>query len=106
VPTSELRLDGAPAILVVAPGEGVRAITPMLGVTRTWNAVSAVSAMRRGLAPAGDYAPRRRGRALAGDDARRPAACGGLRATQPLHADTLASLEAEYAPGFCLAFRS
>lgn len=93
VPTAELTLDGAPARLVGALGEGVRAITPMLSVTRTWNAVCATSAMRRGLALAGDYARRR-------------AAFGALLADKPLHADTLAALEAEYAAAFCLAFRS
>jgi alkylation response protein AidB-like acyl-CoA dehydrogenase len=93
VPTAELTLDGAPATLVGAPGDGVRAITPMLAVTRTWNAVSAVSAMRRGLSLAGDYARRR-------------AAFGALLADKPLHADTLAGLEAEYAAAFCLAFRT
>jgi alkylation response protein AidB-like acyl-CoA dehydrogenase len=93
VPTAELTLDGTPATLVGAPGEGVRAITPMLGVTRTWNAVLATSAMRRGLALAGDYARRR-------------SAFGAVLADKPLHADTLAGLEAEYAAAFCLAFRS
>jgi alkylation response protein AidB-like acyl-CoA dehydrogenase len=93
VPTAELTLDGTPAILVGAPGDGVRAITPMLAVTRTWNAVCATSAMRRGLALAGDYARRR-------------SAFGALLADKPLHADTLAGLEAEYAAAFCLAFRS
>jgi len=93
VPTAELTLDGTPATLVGALGEGVRAITPMLAVTRTWNAVCAVSAMRRGLALAGDYARRR-------------AAFGAVLADKPLHADTLAMLEAEYAAAFCLAFRS
>jgi acyl-CoA dehydrogenase len=93
VPTAELTLDGTPATLVGAPGEGVRAITPMLSVTRTWNAVGATSGMRRGLALAGDYARRRR-------------VFGALLADKPLHADTLAALEAEYAGAFCLAFRS
>jgi alkylation response protein AidB-like acyl-CoA dehydrogenase len=93
VPTAELTLDGTPALLVGQLGEGVRAITPMLSVTRTWNAVNAVSAMRRGLGLAGDYARRR-------------TAFGALLAQKPLHADTLAALEAEYAAAFCLAFRS
>ncbi|HEY0250580.1 MAG TPA: acyl-CoA dehydrogenase family protein, partial [Kofleriaceae bacterium] len=66
---------------------------PMLSLTRTWNAVSAVSAMRRGLA-------------LAKDFARRRTAFGALLVDKPLHADTLAGLEAEYAGAFCLAFRS
>jgi alkylation response protein AidB-like acyl-CoA dehydrogenase len=93
VPTAELTLDGAPAILVGAAEEGVRAITPMLAVTRTWNAVLAASGMRRALALAGDYAKRR-------------SAFGAMLADKPLHADTLAALEAEYAGAFCLAFRS
>jgi alkylation response protein AidB-like acyl-CoA dehydrogenase len=93
VPTAELALDGTPAVLVGSPGEGVRAITPMLGVTRTWNAVGSASAMRRGLALAGDYARRRH-------------AFGMPLSDKPLHADTLAGLEAEYAAAFCLAFRS
>jgi len=93
VPTAELSLDGTPAIMVGAPSDGVRQITPMLSVTRTWNAVSAVSAMRRGLALARDFARRRK-------------AFGALLIEKPLHADTLAMLEAEYAGAFCLAFRS
>jgi alkylation response protein AidB-like acyl-CoA dehydrogenase len=93
VPTAELTLAGTPAQLVGAASEGVRQITPMLSVTRTWNAIGAVSAMRRGLA-------------LAGDFARRRTAFGALLADKPLHADTLATLEAEYAAAFCLAFRS
>jgi len=93
VPTAELTLDGTPATLVGAPGDGVRGITPMLSVTRTWNAVSAVSAMRRGLALARDFARKRK-------------AFGALLVDKPLHADTLAGLEAEYAGAFCLAFRS
>jgi alkylation response protein AidB-like acyl-CoA dehydrogenase len=93
VPTAELTLAGTPAIMVGAPSDGVRQITPMLSVTRTWNAISAVSAMRRGLALARDYARRR-------------TAFGALLVDKPLHADTIAGLEAEYAASFCLAFRS
>jgi alkylation response protein AidB-like acyl-CoA dehydrogenase len=93
VPTAELTLDGAPATLVGAAGDGVRAITPMLSITRTWNAVNSASGMRRALALARDYARRRR-------------AFGALLADKPLHVDTLAGLEAEYAGAFCLAFRS
>jgi alkylation response protein AidB-like acyl-CoA dehydrogenase len=92
VPTAELTLDGAPAILVDKDTGGVKAITPMLAVTRTWNAICAVSGMRRALALAGDYARRRR-------------AFGAPLAEKPLHADTLAALEAEYAGAFLLAFR-
>lgn len=93
VPTAELTLDGAPAILVGADSGGVRAITPMLSLTRTWNAVCSVSGMRRALDLAKDYAHRRR-------------AFGALLADKPLHADTLAGLEAEAAGAFLLAFRA
>ncbi len=93
VPTAELTLAGTPATLVGAPSDGVRQITPMLSVTRTWNAVSAVSGMRRALALAGDFARRRK-------------VFGALLVDKPLHADTLAGLEAEYAGAFCLAFRA
>jgi alkylation response protein AidB-like acyl-CoA dehydrogenase len=93
VPTAELTLAGTPATLVGQASEGVRAITPMLSVTRTWNAVCAVSGMRRALALARDFARRRK-------------AFGSLLVDKPLHADTLAGLEAEYAAAFCLAFRS
>jgi acyl-CoA dehydrogenase len=93
VPTAELTLDGAPATLVGAAGDGVRAITPMLSVTRTWNAVSAACLIRRALALAGDYARRRR-------------AFGAVLVDKPLHVDTLAGLEAEYAGAFLLAFRA
>ncbi|HLL24133.1 MAG TPA: acyl-CoA dehydrogenase family protein, partial [Kofleriaceae bacterium] len=93
VPTAELTLDGTPATLVGATTDGVRGITPMLSVTRTWNAVGAVAGMRRALALARDFARRRK-------------AFGALLVDKPLHADTLAGLEAEYAGAFCLAFRS
>jgi acyl-CoA dehydrogenase len=43
VPTAELMLEGTPAQLVYGPSDGVRHIVPMLHLTRTWNAVSAVS---------------------------------------------------------------
>lgn len=91
VPTAELTLDGAPAQLVGAAADGVKAIAPMLNVTRTWNAVSAVALMRRGLALARDYARRR-------------VAFGAPLAEKPLHVDTLAGLEAEFRGALQLAF--
>ncbi|MFZ5555987.1 MAG: acyl-CoA dehydrogenase family protein [Pseudomonadota bacterium] len=91
VPTAELTLDGTSAQLVGAATDGVKAIAPMLNITRTWNAVSAVALMRRGLA-------------LARDFARRRVAFGAPLAEKPLHADTLAGLEAEFRGAFHLAF--
>jgi hypothetical protein len=70
---------------------GVRNIIPMLHLTRTWNSVTAVSTMRRGLALAQDYAQRR-------------IAFGAPLAEQPLHADTMAGLRAETEAAFHLTF--
>lgn len=92
LPTAELTLDGTPATPVAGLSEGVRGIAPMLNVTRTWNAVSAVALMRRGLALADDYAARRM-------------AFGAPLARQPLHADTLAGLRAEWMGALHLTFR-
>ena len=91
VPTAELVLDGTPAELVAGTGDGVRNIAPMLNVTRTWNAVAACALARRGLALARDFAGKR-------------VAFGAPLAEKPLHADTLAELEAEFQGAFHLAF--
>jgi alkylation response protein AidB-like acyl-CoA dehydrogenase len=93
LPTAELTLDGARAEPVAGLEGGVRAIAPMLNVTRTWNAVVAAAYMTRGLALARDYARRRR-------------AGGGPILERPLHADVLAALEAEREAGFLLAARA
>ena len=91
VPTAELLLDGAPATPVMGLDNGVRNIIPMLHLTRTWNSVMAAATMRRGLALSRDYAKRRE-------------AFGALLAHQPLHADTLAWLQAETEAAFHLSF--
>ncbi|HSE02384.1 MAG TPA: acyl-CoA dehydrogenase family protein [Burkholderiales bacterium] len=91
VPTAELTLDGTPAELVAGTGDGVKNIAPMLNVTRTWNAVAACALARRGLALARDYAGKR-------------VAFGAPIAEKPLHADTLAGLEAEYQGALHFAF--
>mgnify|MGYP001548440953 CR=1 FL=1 len=91
VPTAELTLNGVPAIPVAELGNGVRAISTVLNITRVWNAVSAVSYMRRGLALAHDFATRR-------------VAFGAPLARKALHADTLAGLQAEFEAAFQLTF--
>jgi alkylation response protein AidB-like acyl-CoA dehydrogenase len=91
VPTAELTLEGTPAVLVKGTTDGVRDIAPMLNVTRLWNAVSAAALMRRGVALARDYARRR-------------VAFGSALAEKPLHADTLAGLQAETDAALHLAF--
>jgi alkylation response protein AidB-like acyl-CoA dehydrogenase len=92
LPTAELTLDGALAEPVHGLVDGVRSITPMLNVTRTWNAVVAAAGMARGVA-------------LARDHARHRVAFGAPLIEKPLHRDTLAALEAEREAAFLLAFR-
>ncbi len=91
LPTAELMLDGAPASLVSDIQGGVAGIVPMLHLTRTWNSVTAAAAMRRGLALARDYAQKR-------------VVFGAPLAEKPLHADTLAGLQAEAEAAFHLTF--
>lgn len=93
LPTAELTLDGARAVPVAGLSDGIRNVTPMLNVTRTWNAIAAVSGMERALELARDYARRR-------------VAFGAPLLQKPLHADTLAGLEAEREGAFLLAFRA
>jgi alkylation response protein AidB-like acyl-CoA dehydrogenase len=84
LPTAELWLDGTPATPVAGLERGVAAIAPMLNITRTWNAVTSCTLMRRGIALATGYARRRR-------------AFGKPLIEQPLHRQTLAAMEADYA---------
>ena len=91
LPTAEIHLHGAPAELVADTRHGVRAIAPMLAITRTWNAVGALATMRRALALARDYGNRR----VVFD---RPLA------EQPLFQDVLAGLQAEFEGAFHLTF--
>lgn len=93
VPTAELTLDGALAYPVRGLGDGIRNISPMLNITRTWNAVCAASAMRRGMALARDYAKRR-------------SQFGATLSEKPLHTDTLSGMQAETEGAFHLAFRA
>jgi acyl-CoA dehydrogenase len=91
LPTAELTLDGTPAELVKGTTDGIRNITPMLNITRTWNAVMSAGGMRRGIALARDYAHKRQ-------------AFGAALAEKPLHVDTLAGLQAEFEAAFHLTF--
>jgi alkylation response protein AidB-like acyl-CoA dehydrogenase len=91
LPTAELTLQGTPAVLVGERGRGIAEISTILNVTRLDNAVAAVGFMRRGIALARDYAGRRR-------------AFGRLLCDQPLHAETLVDLDAEFAGAFHLVF--
>jgi alkylation response protein AidB-like acyl-CoA dehydrogenase len=92
LPTAELSLDGCVALPVAGLGNGVRAIAPMLVITRSWNAICSVAAMRRAVALCRDYATKRQ-------------AFGTTLADKPLHQELLADLQAETEGAFQLAFR-
>ena len=93
LPTAELTLDGALAVPVTGLTGGVKAITPMLAITRSWNTVCAAAELRRGLALARDYAQRR-------------LAFGAALSQKPLHTETFAGLQAEFEGAFHLSFRA
>ncbi|EIL98821.1 acyl-CoA dehydrogenase family protein [Rhodanobacter denitrificans] len=91
LPTAEIRLDGLPAWPLGELANGVRQVAPVLNVTRSWNAICAVASMARAIALARDFAERRR-------------AFGRPLIEQPLHAQTLADLQAQFEGAFALAF--
>ena len=91
LPTAELTMNGTVARLIGKPGEGVKRIVTLVNVTRVYNAICAVSGMRRAIALARDYARRRR-------------AFGRSLSEQPLHLETLAQLQVEYEGALALVF--
>jgi alkylation response protein AidB-like acyl-CoA dehydrogenase len=90
LPTAEIHLHDTRAELVGDTANGVRAIAPVLQVTRLWNAFGALSTMARCLA-------------LTRDHARRRSAFGKPLAGQPLFTDGLAGWEAGFEAAFHLA---
>ena len=91
LPTAEIHLDGLPAWPLGELAHGVRQVAPMLNVTRSWNAICAIASMARAIALAHDYATRRQ-------------AFGRPLIEQPLHAQTLADMQAQFEGAFALAF--
>ena len=91
LPTAEIHLDGLAAWPVGELANGVRQVAPMLNITRTWNAICAVASMARAISLARDFATRRQ-------------AFGRPLIEQPLHAHTLADMQAEFEAAFALAF--
>ncbi|HEY3521453.1 MAG TPA: acyl-CoA dehydrogenase family protein [Rhodanobacteraceae bacterium] len=91
LPTAEIHLNDTAATLVGEPAHGVRAVVPVLQVTRLWNSVGALATMRRCIALVRDYAQRR-------------IVFGRPLIEQPLYADMLASMQAEFEAAFQLVF--
>ena len=93
LPTAELRLDDATAHLVTdEAAHGTRHISPMLNITRTWNAVTAAAFIRRGMALARSYAQERE-------------AFDEPIINHPLHQETLAEIQSTLEGVFHLSFR-
>eukprot|EP01062_Namystynia_karyoxenos_P058943 TRINITY_DN50380_c0_g1_i1.p1 TRINITY_DN50380_c0_g1~~TRINITY_DN50380_c0_g1_i1.p1 ORF type:complete len:622 (+),score=177.70 TRINITY_DN50380_c0_g1_i1:94-1866(+) len=82
LPTAELRLTNTPGRLLSPSGRGVSAMSDMLNVTRTWNAVSSMGSIRRCVALANEFANKRY-------------AFGRTLTEHPLHVGTLAGMEVE-----------
>jgi len=91
LPTAEIHLHDAAATLVGEPAHGVRAVVPVLQVTRLWNSIGALATMRRCIALIRDYAQRR-------------VTFGKPLIEQPLYTDMLASLQAEFEAAFHFTF--
>jgi acyl-CoA dehydrogenase len=90
LPTAELTLDGAEATMIGEPGRGVASISGMLNVTRLYNTIASASGMHRACVLVREYAGKR-------------SAFGRPLLAQPLHAATLADMEAESAAALALA---
>lgn len=59
MPTGELVLDGAKGILLTHNGNGVKAISNMLNITRIHNSIAALSYVKKILALVYDYSAKR-----------------------------------------------
>jgi putative acyl-CoA dehydrogenase len=93
LPTAELTLEGASAILVGGPGDGVKKISSLFNITRIYNACCAVGYMRRAIALARDYASKR-------------IAFGRPLSEHGLHLETLSDLQVEFEAAFHLVFHA
>lgn len=91
LPTAELHLEGTPATLIGGVGEGVKRISALLNITRSYNAICALATMARALVLAKDYAHKRK-------------AFGRQLSELPLHLQTLAQAQAEFEGCFHLTF--
>ncbi|XP_067296530.1 acyl-CoA dehydrogenase family member 11-like [Pseudorasbora parva] len=89
VPTAELLLDGMNARLLSEEGRGVASIANMLTITRIYNTVCAVAAMRRIIHLCREYACKR-------------SVFGKLLKDHALHVQTLSRMEVETRAAFLL----
>lgn len=93
LPTAELTLDGAEALMIGEQGKGVKTISGLLNITRLYNSICALGTMRRGIQLASDYATRR-------------VAFGRKLIDHPLHVNTLADLQVSFEASFHLTYHA
>jgi len=93
LPTAEVTLDGAMAMLVGKHGDGVKKISTLFNITRIYNACCAVGYMRRAIALARDYASKRH-------------AFGHYLSEHVLHVETLSDLQIEFEAAFHVVFHT
>jgi len=93
MPTGEVVLEGAQAYLLGGPGEGFRQMAEMLNLSRLYNAVASIGAMRRALVEAMAWAESR-------------VAFGKKLIEHPLMSEVLMDLAAESRVALHLVFRA
>jgi len=89
LPTAELQLKAAKAYLISEPGQGVKAVSTMLNITRLYNSICSIACVARGLQMIEDYSEKRK-------------AFGKKIAVHPLHAETFNEVRAEWLIGFSM----
>lgn len=92
LPTAELRLKGARALLVGQEGQGVKTVATMLNITRLYNSVCSVGQMARSFQLASDYARKRK-------------TFGTAIVDHPLHLETLVKSRLQAQKSFVLTMR-
>jgi alkylation response protein AidB-like acyl-CoA dehydrogenase len=91
LPTAEVRLEGAMATLIGPKGKGIAASSPLLTVTRFYNALASASIMSRAYVLLASYAKKRE-------------SWGRPIGQHPLHNKTLADLDAKRCGAIALCF--
>lgn len=91
LPTAEVRLEGALGVLIGMKGKGISCASPLLNITRFYNALSSASIMNRAFFVAYDYALERQ-------------SFNKPLIEHPLHRQSLADLDAKRAGAVALCF--
>ncbi len=93
MPSGEVTFEGTQGVLVGGVGEGFKQMAEMLNLSRIYNAVASIGAMRRALLEAVAYGTERR-------------AFGKRLSELPLWRATMADLQAEFLGAFSLTFEA